>query len=50
MKNVMNVEQRTVFGRMQVDNYLMGCVWRNESFRTSELVDTTTVGKNEEVK
>ncbi|KAK8793956.1 hypothetical protein WA171_006379 [Blastocystis sp. BT1] len=43
MKNVMNVEQRTVIGRMQVDNYLMGCVWRNESFRTSELVDTTTV-------
>lgn len=50
MKNVMNVEQRTVIGRMQVDNYLMGCVWRNESFRTSELVDTTTVGKNEEEK
>lgn len=47
MKNVMNVEQMTVIGRMQVDNYLMGCVWRNESSRTSELVDTTTVGRDE---
>ena len=50
MKNIMNVEQMTVIGRMQVDNYLMGCIWRNESSRTSELVDTTTVGRNQEVK
>lgn len=46
MKSVMNVEQTAVIGRMQIDNYLMGCVWRNESLRSSELVDVTTVGKN----
>lgn len=43
MKSVMNVEQTAVIGRMQIDNYLMGCVWRNESLRSSELVDVTTV-------
>lgn len=46
---ISNPAEDAVIGRMQIDNFIMGSVYWNETMtRTkSELVDATAVGRND---